>query len=228
MRYCNACQINISTLTDRCPLCHQPLPKDDDQCMTKTYPPYAQFAGGKRKLIMTAVITSLVLLAAAVFLNILTWNGNLWCAIFSGCLIYAWFLALVVFKKRIHLAFKLVTHAIVISLLMIIINIFDHEHTTVSHVSWAVSYAMPIIFSCSILAILIGIAGKKQTHHDFFLYLLTLCVIGFIPLILVLCDVARPLHLSIITAGWSFITIVCVAFFMKKIIRLEFVKKFHL
>lgn len=227
MQYCTKCKISISSKTDRCPLCHKILPDISNQDTTQSYPDFEIIIKKHSKLVKAISFTSIFLIILSVAINLVTWNGNLWCVIFSACVLYAWLLGLFTFNKRAHLGQKLMIHAIVIPLLLIIINTFAYSTYTMNQVTWAVSYAMPITFICFILVANCIMIKRHQNRHDFLLYQLFLCVIGFVPLTLVLSGVARPILPSIIAAGCSYFTIIGLVVFAKRIIKLEFRRKFH-
>jgi hypothetical protein len=96
----------------------------------------------------------------------------------------------------------------------------------VSSPSWAISYTMPLILVAFMIALNILMLMWKQKRRDMLLYQITLCVFGFVPLILVLVGIAQPILPSAIVAGFSLLTIVGLVLFTKKIILSEFVQSF--
>lgn len=228
MQYCPDCKIHISTKTDRCPLCHKSLPDACDQDVTKTYPDFVPLKKKSRRLVKFVSLIAIILIFSSVIINWATWSGRLWSVVFSVHVLYFWLLSLISFKKTVHLGLKLMTHAIALTLLLVIINMFADSIDTISRVSWSVSYAMPIIFIGLIIAIdIIVIFNKKQNLLDYLLFQFSLCVIGFIPLLLVLCGVAQPIYPGIIAAACSFLTLIGFAIFANKMILSEFGRKFH-
>lgn len=229
MQYCAECKVNISTETNQCPLCHNSLP----DAANKGNPPFPDFQrvnkkSSKRIKVLSISIVAIVLIAMSVTINIATWNGNLWSIIFSSYVLYDWLVGLLSYKKNAHLGLKLMVHAIAMSLLLLVVNTFADSIKTINQISWAVSYAMPIIFICFIIIISIIMIIQRQNRRDFLLYQFSLCVIGFAPLVLVLCGVAQPMEPSIAAAGISFFTIIGVILFAKRIIKSELVRKFHI
>lgn len=228
MQYCTDCKISISSKTDRCPLCHKELPYAEQEGAAEAYPGFEPLKAKNRKLAKTISTIACSLIAFSVLANMLTWNGSVWCVPFTACVLYAWGGGLLTFSKRIHLGWKLTAHAIAIPLLLVIFNTFAYNTETIHEITWAVSYGMPFIYICFIITIDSIVVLWRQKLRDYLLYQLTLCMIGFIPLILVLSGVTQPMWPSIIAAGCSYATIIGLILYAKKIIKSEFVKKFHI
>ncbi len=228
MPYCSDCKISISSNPVKCPLCQKELPHSICRDEAAEYPGFEPVKQRSQMLMKAVSLLALTLIAASVLLNIITWDGDVWCVVFSACVLYAWGPGLFTFNRRVHLGWKLTAHAVAIPLLLIVINVFASNAETVSRVSWAVSYTMPAIFIGFIITINFIIIRWYQKRRDCLLYQLALCVIGFIPLILVLSGVAQPVFPSIAAAGCSFATIIWLILYQKKMIRSEFVRKFHI
>jgi len=227
VQYCPECKINISSRTERCPLCRRELPPCV-QDAAEDYPGFEPINKRNKQLARIATLAAAALIGLSALCNLLLWNRELWCAVFSACVLYAWGLGLVTFNRRIHLGWKLLAHALALPLLLIIANIFASRTAMISRVSWAISYAMPAIFGGFIITINIIMLKWQQKRRDYLLYQLSLCVIAFVPLILVLCGIAQPVYPSIVAAAFSLLTIGWLLIFAKKIVSTEFVRKFHI
>lgn len=228
MQYCEACRVRISTQTDTCPLCHAPLPAREGLLLEQTYPDFAPLKRRSRLLALWFSLACLFSIAVCALINLLTWNGSLWSALVAAPVLYVWLCGLITFRKRAHLGLKLMAHAIGIALLLVAINTFSDSRRVVSHASWAVAYTMPFVFIGFILSINVLIARRLQTLRDYVLYQISLCVIGFIPLLLVLLDVAQPVYPSIIAAACSALTIGGLFLFGRRNVISELNKKFHI
>ncbi len=227
MSYCSDCKVSISADTAKCPLCQKELAGPVCQ-VAVDYPAFEPVKQRKKMLIKAASYLAMTIITAAVAVNIMTWHEDAWSVVFCACVLYVWGLGMLTFNKRIHPGWKLTAHAIAIPLLLVVINVFASSAATISRVSWAVSYTMPAIFICFIIAINYIIIRWRQKRRDYLLYQLSLCVIGFIPFILVISGVAQPVFPSIAAAGCSFITLVWLILYQKKVIGSEFAKKFHI
>lgn len=199
----------------------------DDQDTDEVYPDFEPRKRRDRKLIKVFSKTAVLLIFSSVIINMMISSETWWSAIFSSFVLYIWLLGLLTFKKTAHPGLKLMAHAIAMPLLLVVINSFASNTRTFTRVSWAVSYAMPIIIICFILVINIMMYRRRQNLQNYLLYQLSLCVIGFVPLILVLVGVAKPIQPSIIAASCSFLSILALLLFSRKIVIGELGRKFH-
>lgn len=226
MEYCNLCKVKISTKTDICPLCHKKVRIDSNA--ENTYPDYKPL---KNKYTKTVAIISLIaplLIIFALLLNIFIFKSSYWSAIAIIGIIYFWLLGLLTFNRKVHIQLKLIANAITIPVVLIIINVFASSDLVIKRVTWAISYTMPLIIFSFILFINFIMIRTKQNLKEYLLYQLALCIIGFVPLIIILLEVAEPLFPSLMTAFYSYGTIIYLMFSGKNIIKEEFKKKFHL
>lgn len=227
MRYCDECRIDIPDLQTSCPLCHKSLAAAEGQEIGKAYPEFEPRKRRDRKLFKTLSKTALLLIFSSAIINMMIASQTLWSAIFSAFVLYFWLLGFLTFKRAAHPGLKLMAHAIAFPLLLVVINTFASNTKTFTRVSWAVSYAMPIILICFILVINLLMYRRRQNMRNYLLYQLSLCVIGFVPLILVLSGVAKPIQPSIVAASCSFLSILALLVFSRKIVIGELGRKFH-
>lgn len=230
MLYCNKCKIKITTLSERCPLCHQSLHAGE---ATGTNDALTQAALDgqpvKRRYYLTAGSAAAIVLAVlSVATNLLIWKGPLWCTVFSAGVLYAWFLGRLSFNPKITIGKKLIAHAAAITALLFLINLFAQDFKTVSRDLWAVSYAVPIVFTSFIIAVSIVMLIWKQQLRNLLFYQFGFCIVCLVPLVLVLFGLAQPLLPSLISAGSALITGITVVFVARPTIKAEFVRKFHL
>jgi hypothetical protein len=226
MQYCPRCKVKVITKTDMCPLCHQKLKGDSKAVFT--FPPYEPL---KDKYTKSAIIISSVapfLIAISILLNIFFIHGSYWSVVAGVGIVYFWLLGLLTFNRKVHFPIKLIAHAITISLVLIIINMFATSDGLISRITWAISYAIPFLIFGFILLVNIIMNRSKHDIKEFLLYQLALCILGFVPLIILAWGVAKPLYPSVITAFYSYSTIIYLIIYSKSIIKEEFKKKFHI
>ncbi|MHB1452399.1 MAG: DUF6320 domain-containing protein [Saccharofermentanales bacterium] len=227
MKYCEDCRIHVPGNALDCPLCHRSMAILDDKDNGAIYPDFEPRRRRDRKLVKAFSKTALLLIFSSVIINMMISSETWWSAIFSAIVLYIWLLGLLTFKRAAHPGLKLMAHAIAMPLLLVVINTFASNTKTFTRLSWAVSYAMPIIILCFILVINIMMYRRRQNLRNYLLYQLSLCVIGFVPLILVLSGVAKPIQPSIIAASCSFLSILALLLFSRKIVIGELGRKFH-
>lgn len=191
------------------------------------FPPYERQKRRDRRLAKLSAALGALLIVLSVAANIFLWNANLWSVIAASVILYIWVLGLLTLKKTLHVGLKMMLHAISLSVLLVIINAFAYKAETLHRVTWALSFGIPGILAGFIIAINITMISHRQYRRNFFLYQISLSIIGLIPLVLVLSGLAEPVWPSITTAACSYITIMGLFVFAKKIILSEFKKKFH-
>ncbi len=228
MVYCNTCKINIASYSKNCPLCHNELPEAEDACVEKAFPDFEP--PNLRRKWITLVISwaAIAAILIAVLINILTWNSKLWSVIAVVYIIYAWLLGRLTFKSSVALGKKLFAHALAIPVTLIVVNIFSKRNETWGEISWALSYATPLILVGFILATTFINFNNRRSRKDFIFYQLTLSVLALVPLALVLLKVVEPMIPSIIAAVVAFITIIGIAVFGRRSFKSEFDRKFHI
>lgn len=226
MQACNKCKIRIITKTNKCPLCGRKIAIDNDA--VETYPRYRKLKDKYRKVASIISIIAPTLIIISVVLNLLAFKNNYWSVLFSVCVIYFWLLGLLTFNRKTHLGLKLLAHAVTIPLVLIMMNIFATTSRAVNDITWAISYATPLIILSFMITISFMMIRRKQRFKDYLLYLFALCLMGFIPLGILLFGVAKPLYPSVITALYSYMTIIYLVIFSKRQIKEELDKRFHL
>lgn len=224
MLYCNDCRVQVSEPAAYCPLCHMPFKKCGQNKPLYAFPNIKP----RSKLLRFGSLAAALLIVLSVLINILTWRGHLWCAVVSASILYVWFVGNLSLKKRVRPAIRLTAHAAAIALILFIVNAFTHESDTFHGVSWAISFGLPILLSTFIFVISIIMLISKQSRREFLYFQLILCIICFVPFVLVLCGIAKPLLPSIIAAGWAIISFIAVVLMVKDTIVSELARKFHI
>jgi len=228
MQYCPNCKVSISTQTDKCPLCHTPLPKTDDKDLKQTYPAYELIRNKRHRWAKGISIGASVVIALSILFNLLFWNGHLWCVPVTATILYVWLVGLLTFKRSVFLGLKLLAHAIFLPALLLVFNAFTDNVEIVADITWGISYAMPAIFLLFIFMVDILMIYKKHTVQEYLLAQLSLCVIGFVPLILVLVGLAEPIYMSVAVAIVAGVTVLGLILLARKLIAKEFARKFYM
>lgn len=225
MQVCNNCKIKITSKTDRCPLCHKKIKTSKNKEAFPKFESKINRYNEAKKIISTV---SIIVIVTSVLLNIFVIRENYWSVALSACVLYFWGLGLLTFNRKVHLGLKLMSHAITIPLVLIVMNMFATSTKVINNITWALSYTTPFIILCFIFVINFIMIQRRQILKDFLLYQLALCIMGFIPLIILSFGVAKPLYPSIITAICSYTTIIYLTAISWKRIKEEIKKKFHL
>ena len=228
MKQCPDCQIKIVTNTTKCPLCHNQI-GSENIVEQYSYPKF-DFKESRRRLFLKIVaVISLVGIFVTGLVNWLTFSGHLWSIVAIAAILYVWLVFISLdMKKNVHISVKLMTHAISITGLLLIIEAFVTSPKIITSLKWNLAFAMPSIFIGFILIIGILMLVKKQQQRDYIIALLSLSMLGFIPLILVFFQLVNPIYMSIAAAGVSFMVIVALFILGRRIVISELGRKFHI
>lgn len=229
MRYCEKCKVHVSTKTDTCPLCKTAFQSaDEGEEGAETYPPYAPIESKPHTATKLFSLTVLLSIVGCIVYNLLTDLTHLWCITASACILYGWLASQFTFMTKVNFGLKLLAHAVALPCLLAVINIFSGGEQTITNISWAMSYVIPFLLIAFTLAITILVAATKMKWRDYTLCQLSICILGFIPMIFPLLDVVQPLWPSIVSAGYSFATLLVTFLFMDRRTKNELIKRFHL
>jgi hypothetical protein len=224
MKKCNRCNITTSNESDVCPLCGRRLEQGSGGS-SGAYPAWRKPKG--KELIKIIPIAAAFLILLLVLVNVAAWRGTLWSATAAGSILYVWLLGLLTFKKGVHPGMKLTAHALSLILLLIAANAFSTSGILFHAISWAFSYATPIILITVIAAINAIVIYKRRHLRGYLPYQLILCVAGTIPLMIIPLLKSEPAHLSIISASCSIATVVGLFVFARKPVLSELGKRLH-
>jgi hypothetical protein len=206
----------------------EPMPEDPGSPDSSGFPVFERQKRRDRRLAKISSASAASLIVFSVLANIFVWNENFWSAIATAAILYVWILGLITLKKTLHVGLKMMLHAISLSGLLLVINTFAYTAESIHRVTWAISYGIPGILAGFIIAVNVTMFSHRQNRRDFLLYQISLSVMGIIPLILVLTGVTSPMWPGITVAVLSYLTIIGLVIFAKRIMLSEFRKKFHI
>jgi len=93
---------------------------------------------------------------------------------------------------------------------------------------WSVDFALPILYTCTMLAMAL-IARILHLHaSDYLLYLVLNILLGLVPLLLLLCGVLRVLYPAVISAAVSTIFLAALILFEGPALKGELMRRLHL
>lgn len=233
MKYCKSCHIKVDSKRMTCPLCKDVLEKIDER-HTKGYEEYSGYKEKPRKLHIVRKIflfLSIIAIVVCIIVNILTFNGVFWSLIVIGTILYLWVLVKFTILSRKNIALKLILQALTISLLLFSIQIITPS------TKWLVPYALPFVMIATSFSITLLILIKTMRYKDYMLYLVSVVLIGFLPLLLIVIKATRFLFEvgdklitwpSITCCLYALFTIIGLFLFGDRATKDEFKKRFHI
>lgn len=219
MSYCKKCNVTVRGNTESCPLCQANLLGDT------TKPLYPRIVEEKNKLslfmrllaLATGVICIVSVLINAVATPQYRWSYFVIFGTFSFWLSFSYAV-----KKRRKLAKNIIMQAVLASVVCVAWDVYTGFH------GWSLDYVIPCATGAAIIAISLLARILKLPASDYIYCLLWDIVFGLIPLILWLTGRLTILLPSAICIGLSLFTIISIALFQRKEIKLEIQKRFHM
>ena len=97
MLHCDKCNIDISTETNQCPLCQEPIVRKAEERGEKSYPSFEPLKNRYQLIAKISSAVALSTIAILVAINLIFWHGNLWSVIAFSYILYAWLFGLLTF-----------------------------------------------------------------------------------------------------------------------------------
>ncbi len=232
MKYCGKCKLKIDTNEPKCPLCSAVLTDSGVLCdrdsegnkpATEKYPKPEKEAIYRYNFVLRLLVfISVVITSTCLLINILTFNGVLWSAYVAGTLLYAWItVAYPVFKKR------KIGQIIVINTISTAIYVYSLELATETQ-GWGLTYVTPFLFIASTLLITFIILLKRLKWREYTVYQTIMVIMGFLPVIFCAAGLVTSIWPSVLSAFYSFLTVIGMFIFGDKKYKDELIKRFHL
>lgn len=223
MKECIKCNVKVASHRKTCPLCSQILKNENDQdqqlVLYPKYPSSEKKLNVFLKIIQFLSITSILI---TVGINILTYVGDWWSFYVVLGVVYLWILFRITILSKRNIAGRLFIQMIALSLSCVGIEYFSKSD------GWALEYVVPLLCVATTIAISILILIKQMRYNDYLLYLLTMGIILWIPMILYWTKVINILWPSITAAALSIVTIFGMIIFADRATKDELKKRFHL
>ncbi len=170
--YCKNCGVKINCAADKCPLCHAPLEKKDENAVRA-------FPEAKIKMLRTDKVNlfyglfALIATAACLADNLLTNSQSLWSGILTLCLIYLCYTVrfTVIAQQSFH--GKLFGQTVALTLLFIAIQLIVGNWFI--FIEW-----LPIVYFLSELLLIIYIFTNKKEARKRFMSLVVMGILGVI------------------------------------------------
>lgn len=228
MLYCTNCKVHISTKTDYCPLCHKKLAGDGVEC-TQTFPKMKKpLSNTKKKWKLAFYIACPLIMGTTVLINLLTYNGVLWSVIDILALMYLWIFGMWSFNKDAALGKKIIVNTIAINILIVGINIFGYNLTTLPNHFWSLTYVVPFVMIAGMLASNIASFIKSHNIKDFFFSQVSICFMAIGVFVMAVCGFVTEIYPAAILLSIALLTLMrCVLVTKRKALQEELKRRFY-
>ncbi len=225
---CKHCNVDIKCKTLQCPLCHNPLDKDE-QTILEYKKSVRAFPIRKRKrpsnsskFDLLYFFIALGLSLVSLIVNLIISPRLLWSLVVITSLIYLYFLVRNTILSPKRICGKVIGQALVLTLLIIAIEIMLQGRFNLY------AYALPAVYliSQAIVGIFIAVNRKKNTRY--LVPLMTMGILGIIPFIIAVSEGIKVLWPSLSVGAISAAIILITIILEYKAIGQELKRIFHI
>lgn len=219
MKTCYKCNVKINTNVEECPLCHNILEeKNKGENIFPTIESKYQLREILEKIFKLLAISSVFI---SIFLNYVISKEISW-SLFVVAGITSFFITLnITLKTRKNFMKLLFAEFNIILFSSILWDIFTGFY------KWSLNYVLPLTCISYIVAIFIMRIFFKYYIKDYVFYIVTSCLIGLSPIILLIFNVVTVRWISYISVCISIFVIALMYVFNKKSLQKELERRLH-
>lgn len=221
MKYCRHCKVHIREEHDRCILCENKLEEECKSESEDVFPEIPLFYESHLAL-KIMIFISIVAVVVSFGISMIFPSDINWPVLFMFAVISIWVGLVIIVQKRYHIPKKIVWQVIIISMLAIF---WDY---TTGWRGWSLDYVIP---SACVSAMIIMYVTAKIMHlsvRDYITYVLLDGIFGIIPALFVIFDLVNVVYPSIVSSGFSIISLSAIFIFQGKEIKAEINKRMHI
>lgn len=220
MQFCNHCHVHIRGNKEKCPLCLNILPENDNQ-QEEIYPDIALTFEGHLAIRIMLFISIVSIVLSFVLYKIFSIHIN-WPIFVIFGLLSMWLSLIVVIKKRHNIPKSIMWQVTIVSALSIF---WDYE---TKWRGWSLNYVIPITLVLAMLIMYITAKIMRLSVRDYILYLLLDGLFGIIPIGFILFGWIDTIYPSILCVAVSVIFTSAIIIFQGENIKIEFDRRMHI
>lgn len=220
MLYCDKCKIYLAGVCQRCPLCQADVTGAPETLGTEL-PKIPPVSG--RDLLLLRLIAFATVAAAAICVAVnLSVGGDWWSVFVIAGIASLWLIFGVSVKKRGNLSKSILWQVLVVSLLALAWDLCTGFH------GWSIDYVLPILCTCSLIAMSVTAKVMRLRVEDYILYLVLDSLWGLLTLALALSGALRVVYPSAVCVAASIIFLAALLLFEGRALRDELIRRLHL
>ncbi len=224
MKHCKYCNVDVKTSEKYCPLCYNVLDGEGDNAVD--FYQKRQEDDKTHKISYTLYkiffLITLAVLATCIFINVLTYNGVIWCTLVGFSMLYIWILIAHTILSKRSVFEKIFFQLAGIIAIVVICN-------DISKGDWLLNYVLPsiqLVTAFCLIFVSLVMKNRYKVVLPFFLMYILLLITSIILICVPGADTFGILsEINLILCG---LAIVGTLVFGHKTLRTEFAKKFHL
>ncbi len=221
MYNCEKCGVRVIGSPPCCPLCQGPLTGEPDGS-GDVYPDIP-FAGKPHQTLFRLLVLGTVAAVVACAAALLCLPERSVAAL-SGIagLASGWFTVGIAVRKRAKPLKAVFWQICVLSILALA---WDHG---TGWRGWSLDYVLPILYTCTMLAMAVIARVLRLRPTDCLLYLVLNVLLGLVPLVLLLAGTLRVAYPAVICAAVSTILLAALVLFEGRALKSELLRRLHL
>ncbi len=221
MNQCTNCNVWIEDGT--CPLCLQYMPEEMLDRKVNRYPIYQPTNQRVRNafFLRLMIFISVVILSASLLINIFLTPQFFWVYYVAAAIFYLLVAINHTIISSAHMGAKIVYQVISLTGLVIVIDILS------GFWRWSVNFIVPFLIITATLVTTIIIVKKRMHWNEYVGFILTLILLGFLPIGIFFTGVSTIFWPSIITSVYASLTFLGFWLFSYKIFKEELIRRFH-
>ena len=217
------CKINIVDDTLECPLCHGVLDgeSESEEGVSVTYPNVAEIMKLPILVIRIVIFASIIVLAAAMIVNYITFDGVYWSAIVGVGLFYGCFTLILLLKERHSLQRNIQIQMWMVIILSVVMDyLMDFR-------GWSLMYAIPITVVSIDIGVIVFMIIRINGWQAFIMTEIVTFFISVITIVLMLKGVAEVSLFAMIAVGFTGLVLLGTVMFGQRMISNEIQRRFQ-
>lgn len=222
MNQCKNCGVWVESLT--CPLCHRGIADPTSTTEVRSYPDYQNVSQHKKNAFASklAIFIAVSIVSVCLLINLLLTPNTLWVIYVAAFVLYLLVTCNHTILSSSHLGGKILAQLISLSGLLMLTNVISGGGR------WSVNYIVPFLVVAATLLVNIIILRKRMRWRAYVGFIVTMIVIGFLPILLYAAGIATAIWPSAITALYALLTLFGMLLFSDNTFKTDLVRRFHL
>ena len=221
MRYCRHCKVYIREERDRCTLCENMLEEELNKESEDIFPEIPPFYES-HLAIKIMIFISIVALVVSFGINMIFPSDINWPILFLFAVVSIWGGLIIIVQKRYHIPKKILWQVIIVSILAVL---WDYK---IGWRGWSLDYIIPIASVSAMIIMYVTAKIMNLNISDYITYVLLDGIFGIIPILFIIFDLVDVVYPSIISIGFSIISLSAIFIFQGKEIKTEITKRMHI
>lgn len=221
MKYCRHCKVYIREGRNRCTLCENVLEEELKGGSEDVFPEVPPFFESHLAL-RIMIFISIVAVVASFGINMIFPSNINWPILFMFAVISIWVGLIIIVRKKYHISKKIVWQVIIISILAIF---WDYK---TGWRGWSLDYVISIACVSAMIIMYVTAKIMNLSIREYITYALLDGIFGIIPVLFIIFDLAKVVYPSIISIGFSIISLSAIFIFQGEEIKAEIDKRMHI